>query len=290
MERHLSESIFKNYWKRKTINVFFHILLIFGTILATTPLFSVFGYVVSKGIPAIDFDFFTQLPKPIGETGGGMANALVGTCTLILLASIIGIPWGISVGTYLSEYQAKSKLTQVIRFSADMLASIPSIIIGLFIYALIVIHMKRFSALAGGIALGILIIPTVARTTEELLKMVPMHIREAGLALGLPRWKVILWIVLSGSKSAIITGIMLSIARVAGETAPLLFTAFGNHFWQSGLDQPIASLPVQIYTYAISPYEDWHRQAWAGAFVLVMLVFTMNLLIRLIGLRWGRKN
>lgn len=256
-------------------------LLAAATTLALIPLFSVFFYVLHQGAPALDMDFFTKLPKPVGETGGGMANSLLGTVTLVFLASLLGVPWGIATGLYLSEY-GKGRLSHLVRFSADMLASIPSIIIGLFVYALIVMTMKRFSAMAGGLALGILMIPTVARSTEELLKIVPGHIREAGLALGLPRWKVTLWIVLKGSRGAIVTAIMLSVARVAGETAPLLFTAFNNRFWQAGLDQPISSLPVQIYTYAISPYEDWHRQAWAGAFVLVMLVFTMNLITRFV--------
>ena len=281
MDARFSEFIHRSYRARKGVNALAQAALLTFTALAVLPLFSVFGYVVSKGFPSLNWAFFTQLPKPVGEIGGGMANAIAGTCTLVLLASVIGVPWGISIGLYLSEYGFKSRLANTVRFCTDMLASIPSIIIGLFVYALIVAPMKRFSALAGGLALGILMIPTVARTTEELLKLVPIHIREAGLALGLPRWKVILWIVLKGSRGPITTGVMLAVARVAGETAPLLLTAFGNRFWQHGLDQPIASLPVQIYTFAISPYEDWHRQAWAGALVLVLLVFVMNVLTRL---------
>ena len=211
-----------------------------------------------------------------------MANAFLGTLVLIGIASVIGIPWGIGTGLYLSEY-GKGRLGTAIRFCADVLSSVPSIVIGLFVYALIVVPMKRFSALAGGVALGILMIPTVARSSEELLKLVPTHLREAGLALGIPRWKVTLWIVLRESLSGITTAVILALARVAGETAPLLFTALNNQFWSKGLgiiDQPIASLPVQIYTFAISPYEDWQRQAWAGAFVLVMLVFAINLVTR----------
>ncbi|MGK5089462.1 phosphate ABC transporter permease PstA [Bdellovibrionota bacterium FG-2] len=285
MQRHFADYIFRSYRKRKTINALMSGLLVLAAIAAIFPLFSVFGYVVSQGYSALNWAFFTEVPKPVGEIGGGMANALLGTCTLVALASLIGIPWGVSVALYLSEYggkQGRGRLASVVRFSADMLSSIPSIIVGLFVYALVVITMKRFSAIAGGLALGILMIPTVCRTNEELLKMIPEHIREAGLALGLPRWKVILWIILKGSRGPITTGIMLSIARVSGETAPLLFTAFNNRFWQSGLDQPIASLPVQIYTYAISPYDDWHRQAWAGALLLVLLVFAMNLLTRVV--------
>ncbi len=281
MQRRFSDYIFRSYRKRKSVNAAMVVALVTAAIVALIPLFSVFGYVLSQGLPALNVSFFTELPKPVGEAGGGMANALLGTVTLVMLGSLLGVPWGIATGLYLSEY-GRGKLATAVRFSADMLASIPSIIIGLFIYALVVVTMKRFSALAGGLALGILIIPTVARSSEELLKLVPEHIREAGLALGLPRWKVTLWIVLRGIRGPITTGVMLSIARVSGETAPLLFTAFNNRFWQRGLDQPISSLPVQIYTYAISPYDEWHRQAWAGALMLVMLVFSMNLLTRLV--------
>lgn len=280
MQRRFADYLFRSYRKRKFVNGVMYALLIGATLVAIFPLLSVFAYIIKQGAPALNLEFFTELPKPVGEVGGGMANAALGTVTLVALASLVGVPWGIAVGVWLSEYGGKSRLGGIVRFCADMLASVPSIILGLFVYAIVVISMKRFSALAGGLALGLLMIPTVCRTTEELLKMVPVHIREAGLALGLPRWKVILHIVLKGTRGPITTGIMLSIARVSGETAPLLFTAFNNQFWQRGLDQPISSLPVQIYTYAISPYEDWHRQAWAGAFVLVMLVFAMNLITR----------
>lgn len=258
-----------------------HFLLITASLCALLPLISVFIYVLRQGLPGFHFDFFTQLPKPVGELGGGMGNAILGTATLVAIAALIGIPWGIGAGLYLSEYR-EGRLNHIVRFCTDMLNSIPSIIIGLFVYAMMVVPMKRFSALAGGLALGILMVPTVTRSVEELLKLVPLHVREAGLALGLPRWKVILHIVLKGSVKAITTGAMLAVARVAGETAPLLFTAFGNRFWQTNLDQPIAALPVQIYNYAISPYDDWHNQAWTGALVLVMLVFFMNILVRLL--------
>jgi len=248
---------------------------------AILPLGFVFFYVVEQGAPAINWDFFTKLPAPVGETGGGFANALAGSALLIFMASLIGIPWGVSAGVYLSEY-GRGRVAKILRFSIDILASVPSIIVGIFTYAMLVMPLKRFSAIAGAVSLAVIMIPVIARTTEELLKLVPSHIREAGLGLGLPRWKVTLRIVLRGSMNGIMTGVMLAIARVAGETAPLLFTALSNRFWSLKIDQPIASLPVQIYNYAISPYEDWHRQAWAAAFVLVVLVLSLNLTTRLI--------
>ena len=254
-------------------------LLAVATALTLLPLFSLLYYLILRGYPSLTLSFFTELPKPVGVPGGGMANAILGTLTLISLASLVGIPCGISIGLFLSEY-GKSRLSHTVRFCADLLASTPSIIVGLLVYTLVVMPMKKFSALAGGLTLGILMIPTLARSTEELLLMVPVHIREAGLALGLPRWKVILQIVLTGNAKAISTGVMLSVARVAGETAPLLFTAFNNQFWQRGLAEPIASLPVQIYNYAISPYEDWNKQAWSGALILVLLIFIMNITTR----------
>lgn len=251
-------------------------LLGLASLIAVLPLFAVFVYVLQKGGPALDFAFFTELPKPVGETGGGMANAIVGTLVLVGLASAIGIPLGIGAGVYLSEY-GRGKIAGLLRFSIDLLASVPSIIVGLFAYALLVVPLKRFSALAGAAALAVIMIPIIARTTEELLRLVPQHIREAGLGLGIPRWKVILRIVLRGSLGGISTGVMLAIARAAGETAPLLFTALNNQFWSQRLDQPIASLPMQIYTYAISPYDDWHSKAWGGALLLMIFVLTLNL-------------
>jgi phosphate transport system permease protein len=268
--------------RRRFINRLMRGLLLVAAIVAVTPIFSVFIYVVQHGYRAMDWNFFTQLPNSVGEAGGGMANAIQGTAILVGIASLIGVPIGICAGLYLSEFGATSKIASTLRFGIDILASIPSIIVGLFVYAMMVTPMKRGSALAGGVALAILMIPTVARTSESLLKLVPVHIREAGLALGIPRWRVIIFIVLRGSLGAITTGIMLGVARAAGETAPLLLTAFGSQYWQHGLDQPISSLPVQIYTYAISPYENWQRQAWAGSFVLVMFVFVLNIGTRLI--------
>jgi phosphate transport system permease protein len=277
--------------KRKWWNRFMCMMLGLATLIALYPLVSVFLYLFEKGWSALTWEFFTELPKPVGETGGGMANALWGTAVLVALASVVSIPWGIGAGMFLSEYGSfRPKVSAWVRFFIDILASTPSILVGLFVYSVVVIQMKRFSANAGGIALGILMIPTVARSTEEFLKLVPSHIREAGLALGLPRWKVTLQIILKGSMGAIATGIVLAIARASGETAPLLFTAFNNRFWNRGLDQPIASLPVQIYTYAISPYEDWHRQAWGGALVLLAFVFLVNLITRLLLVRSGRST
>lgn len=254
-------------------------LLAILCLLAIFPLFIVFAYVIQEGLPALSFQFLVSLPQPVGEPGGGFGHAIVGSAIIILIGAVVGVPWGVATGIYLSEYR-RTKTAKFLRFTTDLMTSIPSIIIGLFVYALVVIQMKGFSALAGGFSLSIIMIPTVARTTEEILKLIPDHVREAGLALGLPRWRVIIQIVLKGSISGVMTGIMLSVARVSGETAPLLFTAFNNRFWSHSLTEPIASLPVQIYTYAISPYDEWHRQAWAGAFLLVVFVFVLNLITR----------
>ena len=268
--------------RRRLKNQFMRGALLLAAVIAIAPLVSVFVYVIQQGMPALTPTFFTHIPAPIGETGGGMANAMLGTLILIGLASIVGIPIGIAAGVYLSEY-GRGKIAGTLRFSIDLLAGIPSIIIGLFAYAVLVVPMHRFSALAGGAPSAVLMVPTLARTTEELLKLVPGHIREAGLALGHPALEGhSLRIVLRGSMGGISTGVILGVARAAGETAPLLFTALSSSFWPKGLDQPIASLPVQIYTYAISPYEEWHQQAWAGAFILVMFVFFMNLTSRAI--------
>jgi len=274
--RALQKFIAKRYQRRKIVNGLAYLAIGIATLTALVPLFSVSEFILRKGLPGLNWDFFTGLPQPVGEPGSGMANSIVGTAILVLLGSLIGLPWGIAIGIYLAEY-GRGRAAGIVRFSVDMLSSVPSIIVGLFVYTAIVVPMKQFSAFSGGVALGILMIPTIARSSEELLKLVPQHIREAGLALGLPRWKVVLQIVLRGSMSGIITAVILAIARVAGETAPLLFTAFNNRFWHDGLGQPISSLPVQIYTYAISPYDEWHRQAWAAALVLVVFVFAVNL-------------
>ena len=266
--------------RRKFFNHFMRALLLGAALLAVFPLLSVFIYVLRQGFPSLNWNFFTQLPASVGELGGGMANALVGSILLIAMASLIGVPFGVLLGVYLSEYNF-GKLPRFLRFCVDLLTSVPSIIVGMFVYALVVVPMHGFSAHAGAMALAIIMTPFVARTTEEMLKLVPDHIREAGLALGISRWKVTLFIVLKGSLRPVFTGVMLAIARVTGETAPLLFTSFNNRFWSSSLSQPVASLPVQIYTYAISPYDEWHAQAWAGAFVLVVFVLLTNLIIRI---------
>jgi phosphate transport system permease protein len=256
-----------------------YILLALATALAVLPLISIFIYISYQGFSALNWDFFTQVPKPVGEQGGGLANSLLGSFLLTGLASLMGVPWGIGLGLYLSEY-GEGSAAKLVRFCTDLLSSVPSILIGLFVFEMVVTPMKHFSAFAGGIALALIMIPIVARTTEELLRMVPNHVREAGLALGLPRWRVTLLIVLRGSRKGITTGLMLAIARVTGETAPLLFTSFNNQYWSTNLNEPLSSLPIQIYTYAISPFEDWQRQAWAGALVLVLFVFTVNGLTR----------
>lgn len=276
-----SQRLSHNDFRRKIIDRIMKVLLGVAALMAVIPLFIVFLYVFEKGFPALDFNFFTQLPKPVGETGGGLANALLGSLSIVLIGSVIGVPWGLATGIYLSEY-GRGKLANTLRFCIDLLTSVPSIIVGLFCYAIFVLPMKTFSAYAGGASLAVIMIPMIARSTEEILKLVPDHVREAGLALGISRWKVVLLIILRGAKGGIATGVMLSIARVSGETAPLLLTAFSNRFWAHGLNQPTSSLPVQIYTYAISPFEDWHRQAWAGAFVLVTLVLVVNLTVRLL--------
>lgn len=249
-------------------------------VIVLVPLFSIFIYVVSRGIAGLSLTFFTSLPKPVGETGGGMGNAVLGTLTLIGLACLIGLPIGILAGVYLAEI-GRGRLATSIRFVTDVLGGVPSITIGVFVYALVVVTMKRFSALAGGIALAIVMIPTVTRTTEELLRLVPGHLREASLALGVSRWRTSLFVVLRTAAPGIGTGVMLAIARVAGETAPLLFTAFNSRYWSAEIDRPIASLPVQIMAYATSPYKDWQSQAWTGALVLVAIIFVLNLSARL---------
>jgi phosphate transport system permease protein len=252
-------------------------LLSLCAILVLLPLFSILGDLITQGFSALNLDFFTKLPKPVGEPGGGMANAIVGTLILLGIALCVGVPIGLGTGIYLNEY-ANSRFAYAIRFITDVMNGIPSIVYGIFAYTLFVVPLKSFSAFSGGAALGIMMIPIVTRTTEDFTRMVPNTLREAGLALGAPRWRVITDIVLPTAGGGIITGIMVALARVAGETAPLLFTAFGNRFWHSSLTEPIAALPLQIFAYAISPFNDWHRQAWAGALVLIFIVFVVNIL------------
>ena len=257
-------------------------LAVLATLLVVAPLITIFGYLVYKGASSLNFAFFTQVPKPVGESGGGMANAIVGSALLLGIASLLGIPIGIGAGIYLAEFGRGTKFANAVRFTADVLNGVPSIVMGLAIYALIVVPQKHFSALAGGIALGVMMIPTVCRTTEEMLLMVPHAVREAALGLGVPNWRSVLSITLRTASPGIITGCMLAFARVAGETAPLLFTALGNDFWSVSLKQPIAALPLQIYVYALSPYDDWHRLAWAGALVLIVLIVLAVSLVRFV--------
>jgi len=254
----------------------------FGSaLLVITPLGLVFFYLLINGIGSVNWDFFTKLPAPVGVFGGGMANAIAGTLELLALAGVIGIPVGVLGGVYLAEY-GSARLNSFLRFLADVLNGIPSITWGVVVYGLVVLRFKGFSAYAGGLALALIMIPLILRTTEEVILLVPNGYREAALALGVSRWKTIVHIVMKTASRGIITGILLALARVGGETAPLLFTAFGNRFWNHSLSQPIAALPLQIFTYAISPYDDWHRQAWAGALVLVTGVFCVNILVRIL--------
>jgi phosphate transport system permease protein len=250
-------------------------------VLVIAPLGLVFFYLLINGAGSVNWDFFTKLPAPVGAVGGGMVNAIAGSLELLAIAAVIGIPIGVLGGVYLAEY-GSARINSVLRFLADVLNGVPSITWGVVVYGLVVLRFKGFSAYAGGLALGLIMIPLILRTTEEVILLVPNGYREAALALGVSRWKTIVHIVMKTASKGIITGILLAVARVGGETAPLLFTAFGNRFWNHSLSQPIAALPLQIFTYAISPYDDWHRQAWAGALVLVTGVFCVNVLVRIL--------
>jgi phosphate transport system permease protein len=255
-----------------------------AALLVLAPLVAVFGYLLYRGAGALNWAFLTSTPKPVGEIGGGMANAIVGSGILLLIASAIGVPLGVGTGVYLAEF-GRNRVGDFLRFVSDILNGVPSIVIGIVVYALIVVTQKHFSALSGGVALGIMMIPTIARSTEEVLLMVPQSVREAALGLGIPQWRTTLSITLRTAASGVITGVMLAFARVAGETAPLLFTAFGNQFWSFKPNQPIAALPLQIFVYAISPFDEWHRQAWAGALVLILLIVGTFSVVRLLARR-----
>jgi phosphate transport system permease protein len=268
-----------NHRWRKAKNSFMQALTMVCAVLVILPLLLVFFHLVTQGATSINWAFFTQLPKPVGEVGGGVANAIVGTFTLIVLASLLGVPVGVLGGVFLSEY-GSSRLNWWIRFMADILNGVPSITWGIVVYALLVVPMKGFSALAGGVVLGMMMVPLVMRTTEEVLQLVPNGYREAALALGIAKWRATVQIVMRTALKGIATGVLLAMARVAGETAPLLFTAFGNRFWTHQLTEPISAMPLQIFTYAISPYDDWHRQAWAGALVLLLFVLFINIGVR----------
>ena len=248
-------------------------------VIVLAPLIAIFGYLLYRGIGSINWAFLTQTPKPVGEAGGGMANAIAGSVFILAIASIIGVPFGIGAGIYLAEF-GRNRFGSVIRFTADVLNGVPSIVVGIVAYSIVVLYQKHFSALAGGVALAIMMVPTICRTTEEMLLLVPQSLREAAYGLGIPRWRTTLSIVLRTATSGVITGIMLAFARVAGETAPLLFTAFGNQFWNFRYSEPTAALPLQIFVYAISPYDEWHRQAWAGALVLIILIVTAVAAVR----------
>ncbi|HOV92286.1 MAG TPA: phosphate ABC transporter permease PstA [Candidatus Kapabacteria bacterium] len=256
-------------------------LCLISVLIAIVPLFVILLYTISKGVDAISWDFFTKMPKPAGEAGGGMANALVGSGILLGLGSIVGLPVGILSGIYLSENR-NSMFASIVRFLTEVLNGIPSIVVGVFAYGVIVVPMHRFSAIAGGFALAILMLPIVTRTTEEMLNLVPASFREASLALGISKWKTTLFVIFPTAMKGVFTGILLSIARAAGETAPLLFTSLGNRFWSTQLDQPIASLTVFIYDYAKAPFDDWNRQAWAAALVLVVIILFINIIFRII--------
>ena len=266
---------------RRGVNSLATTVAIAAVILVLLPLGAVFGYLLYKGFGSINWAFLTQTPKPPGESGGGMANAIAGSGLILAIGSVIGIPLGIGAGIYLAEY-GRGRLGNVIRFTADVLNGVPSIIIGIVAYGLVVLTEGHFSALAGGVALAIMMIPTITRTSEEMLLLVPVAVREAAYALGVSRWRTTLSITLRTATSGVITGVMLAFARVAGETAPLLFTAFGNQYWNWKIEQPTAALPLQIFTYAISPYDDWHRQAWAGALVLIVLIVAAVSAVRLV--------
>lgn len=266
--------------RRRLKSLTAHFVISAFAIFAILPLIFVFYYIASSGIPAMSMDVLTNLPAPPGESGGGLANAIVGSLTMVILSSAMAIPPGLCSGLYIAEFPTQ-KLARFLRFVVDLLTGVPSIVIGLFAYAVIVVPMKGFSAWAGSCSLAIIMFPVVSRTTEEILRLIPSQLREAGLALGLPRWKVLINLIMRAGRSAIATGIFLGIARASGETAPLLFTAFGNQYWANSLNEPTASLPVQIYTYATSPYEEWHQLAWAGSLILVAVVFSVNLLSRL---------
>jgi phosphate transport system permease protein len=264
--------------RRRFTDHFMTGVAVLTVVLVLAPLVAIFGYLVYKGLGSLNWAFLTQTPKPVGEPGGGMANAIAGSVLILAIASVIGVPFGVGAGIYLAEF-GRNRFGSAVRFTADVLNGVPSIVIGFVAWAILV-RGHGFSALAGGVALAIMMVPTICRTTEEMLLLVPPALREAAYGLGVPRWRTTLSITLRTATSGVITGIMLAFARVAGETAPLLFTALGNTFWNLRYDQPTAALPLQIYVYANSPYDDWHRQAWAGSFVLILLIVSSVAAVR----------
>ncbi len=270
-----------NFYRRKVTNVVMLSLSFLAAIITIIPLVLIFYYTISKGIANLNLNFFIKLPTPVGTPGGGMTNAIVGTLELVGIGGLIGIPIGIFAGTYLAEF-GNNKFAWVVRFLSDVLSGVPSIVVGVVAYTLVVIPMKSFSALAGGVALAILMIPTITRTTEEMIRLVPHSYREAGLALGIPKWKTTLAIILKTASKGIATGVLLGLARAAGETAPLLFTALGNRFWSTNIFEPIASLTVYIYQYATAPFKSWNDQAWTAALVLIILISLISLVFRIV--------
>jgi phosphate transport system permease protein len=275
--------------RRRLSNLCFIGLAGLASVLVLAPLGLIFGYLVYKGIGSINWAFLTNTPRPVGEAGGGMANAILGSTMILGLGSLIGVPLGIGAGVYMAEF-GHGRYVTFVRFTADVLNGVPSIVVGIAVYALVVLPQQHFSALSGGVALGIMMIPTIARTTEEMLRMVPNTIREAALGLGIPQWRTTLQVTLRTASKGVITGAMLAFARVAGETAPLLFTAFGNQFWNLNPNQPTAALPLQIFAYAISPFAEWHRQAWAGALILIVLIVVAVSAVRFVTSRGNMSN
>jgi phosphate transport system permease protein len=275
--------------RRRIISRVAEALCALCVVIALVPLAMILFYVIGQGASSLNFAFFTQMPKPVGEAGGGMANAIAGTLIMIGLAALFAVPIGCVCGIHLSEFP-RNGFTSTVRFAADVLNGVPSIVIGIFAYGLLVLPVKRFSAIAGGVALGILMLPIVVRTTEELLRLVPAGLREGALALGATRSRAVFTVIVPAALPGILTGILLALARVAGETAPLLFTSLNNRYWSTSLVQPIASLTVQVFTYGISPYEEWHRQAWAGAFLLVMIILALSIAARLAVRKLERMN
>jgi len=273
-----------HFWRRRISNWLATGLAAGAALVVLAPLVAIFVYLIMRGAGALNWAFVVNCPKPVGETGGGIGNAIAGSALILGIGSAIGIPLGVGAGVYLAEF-GKDTFSNIIRFTADVLNGVPSIVMGIAAYGLIVVRQGHFSALSGGVALGIMMIPTVTRTTEEMLLMVPRSVREAALGLGIPEWRTVMSVTLRTATSGVITGVMLAFARVAGETAPLLFTAFGNEFWSWNLNQPIAALPLKIYQYAISPYEEWHQMAWAGALILIVLIVGAVGAVRLVASR-----
>jgi phosphate transport system permease protein len=270
-----------NRARRYAANHLVSVLAVASTVIVIVPLIAILAYLLFMGAHSLNLNFFTKIPAPVGEEGGGMANAIAGSGIILAIASVLGIPVGIAAGVYLAEFGRGRMLAGAVRFTADVLNGVPSIVMGIAAYSLVVVKQGHFSAFAGGVALAVMMVPTITRTTEEMLATVPNAIREAALGLGVPRWRTVLSVSLKTASPGIITGCMLAFARVAGETAPLLFTAFGNQFWSFNLNEPIAALPLQIYVYAISPYDEWHRLAWAGSLVLIVMIMAAVTLVRI---------